>query len=206
MTKTRERIIKMAVRLFNRHGIGEVSTKRIAKSMGISPGNLHYHFRSKEDLVRAIWAIMEERLDAVWSDPAIAASEAAVAGFLRGLNTIFYEFRFFYLQLPMLVERDPVIGQRYAKRARRALERFREFTDAWMAAGIMRKLESEEERTLLIRNMWLVSQLWMYYWHTVCSGVKEKDIHEGMLQTLALYTPYLSEKSGKKIWKLVNRM
>lgn len=49
--KTRDRILETARQLFNDEGLAQVSTNRIATELDISPGNLHYHFKRKEDLV-----------------------------------------------------------------------------------------------------------------------------------------------------------
>ena len=49
--KTRDRILETARQLFNQEGLAQVSTNRIAADLDISPGNLHYHFKRKEDLV-----------------------------------------------------------------------------------------------------------------------------------------------------------
>ena len=49
--KTRERIVEVAIRLFNAEGINAVGVREIARTLGISPGNLSYHFPRKEDLL-----------------------------------------------------------------------------------------------------------------------------------------------------------
>ncbi|MCP4396089.1 MAG: helix-turn-helix transcriptional regulator, partial [bacterium] len=41
---TKSRIIKTAVRLFNEQGTRAISTRHIARELGMSPGNLYYHF------------------------------------------------------------------------------------------------------------------------------------------------------------------
>jgi len=60
--KTKELILDTGIRLFNEKGTAAVSTNQIAEACGISPGNLYYHYTSKEDIIRAIF----ERMFGVW--------------------------------------------------------------------------------------------------------------------------------------------
>lgn len=52
--KTRDRIIHSATELFNDQGERNITTNHIAAHLGISPGNLYYHFRNKEDIIHSI--------------------------------------------------------------------------------------------------------------------------------------------------------
>ena len=52
--KTRERILKTALKMFNERGIHGVGVRDIARQLEMSPGNLQYHFKKKEDLVVAL--------------------------------------------------------------------------------------------------------------------------------------------------------
>ncbi|MFN8512060.1 MAG: helix-turn-helix domain-containing protein [Chloroflexia bacterium] len=59
---TRERILDAALGLFNERGTAVVSTNHIAAACGISPGNLYYHFRNKEEIIRALF----DRMFVMW--------------------------------------------------------------------------------------------------------------------------------------------
>ena len=52
--RTRQRILDTTLALYNEHGEPQVSTSLIAAELGISAGNLHYHFRRKDELSAAL--------------------------------------------------------------------------------------------------------------------------------------------------------
>lgn len=65
--KTRARIVEEAKRLFNEAGYAQATTQALARRLGMSEGNLWYHFKTKAallDAVRAEYAdAIERRLE-----------------------------------------------------------------------------------------------------------------------------------------------
>lgn len=53
-TDKRERLVAAAVDRFHAQGFAETSLAEVAKAAGLSPGNVFYYFRTKEDLARAV--------------------------------------------------------------------------------------------------------------------------------------------------------
>jgi AcrR family transcriptional regulator len=51
--RSKERILRATLELFQVHGIQKTTTNDVARKAGISPATVYNHFGSKEDLVRA---------------------------------------------------------------------------------------------------------------------------------------------------------
>lgn len=70
---TKQIIIESAIKRFNSEGFGKVSMYEIAKDLGLSRGNLAYHFKDKDTLLTAItaqmWKKLEERREKTLSFP-----------------------------------------------------------------------------------------------------------------------------------------
>ena len=67
--KTRDRILECALLLFNQKGEPNVSTMEVANEMGISPGNLYYHFHGKEPLILGLFERFQSELAPLLDPP-----------------------------------------------------------------------------------------------------------------------------------------
>src|SRR3546814_20958657 len=68
--KTRDRILECALQLFTEKGEPNVSTMEVANEMGISPGNLYYHFHGKEPLILGLFERFQGELAPLLDQPA----------------------------------------------------------------------------------------------------------------------------------------
>ena len=69
MSETRRRILDTARRLFNEEGLSRVGVRDVARALEMSPGNLAYHFPTKDDLVEAlVFELRELNLATVFAD------------------------------------------------------------------------------------------------------------------------------------------
>src|SRR5215468_10516481 len=90
--KRRSEILRTALALFNERGTAAVSTNHIAAELGISVGNLYWHFADKDAIVRALFEEHAARFDTMWAPPTSANEAAAVmVGALRRTFTMSFE-------------------------------------------------------------------------------------------------------------------
>lgn len=55
MLSTKQRILNASVKLFNEHGVDAVRLQQIAEEIGISVGNLAYHYKTKDAIVESVY-------------------------------------------------------------------------------------------------------------------------------------------------------
>ncbi|MGH7282679.1 MAG: TetR/AcrR family transcriptional regulator [Polyangiaceae bacterium] len=159
--ETSERVLDAAIRLFNRSGTAAVTTNHVAAELGMSPGNLYYHYRNKEDLVRAAFDRMNDEADDLWKAP-FGPVGIDVARLLEGNLRLFRSYAFFARELPSLLHADATLRRRYAKiveRRRGEVER----ALAWLCEMQMMKDPGEEARARLVDACWVFSLFWLGY-------------------------------------------
>ncbi len=105
--RTRERILETALALFNQFGAPGVTTTAIAADMGISPGNLYYHFHSKEEIVETLFAAYRREIYATLAAPERHPAHAEdVRLFLHLVFEAIWKYRFIYRDLNELLSRS----------------------------------------------------------------------------------------------------
>lgn len=195
--RTRERILELALRLFNEHGEPNVTTTAIADEMNISPGNLYYHFRNKDDIVNALFEQYERDIDALLALPG-RRTEADVEDawlFLHLLFETIWRHRFVYRDLSDLLTRNRRIENRFKGILDHKTRAARSLCDGLAATGQLQASDFEIEA--LATNMVVVATWWLSYEYVRnARRFREPDyqtaaLARGAFQVLALTGAYL---------------
>ncbi len=104
--RTAERILAAALALFNRYGEPNVSTAQIAAELGISPGNLYYHYPAKDGLVNALYAQYRLALDGLLPAAGGVRNVEDAWFFVHSLCEQIWDHRFLYRDLNLLLSRN----------------------------------------------------------------------------------------------------
>jgi AcrR family transcriptional regulator len=104
-------ILETARKLFNESNTQAVTTNHIAKEMGISPGNLHYHYKNREEIIRLLYKDMREQMTLSVDELPNTLDELNIHQKL--LIGIQWEYRFFFREILFLFSRDSELEKTY---------------------------------------------------------------------------------------------
>jgi AcrR family transcriptional regulator len=104
--RTAERILEATLELFNRYGEPNVSTTAISAELGISPGNLYYHYPAKEELVNKLFGRYETALGELLRAADDVANVEDAWLFFHMLFELIWQYRFLYRDLNDLLSNN----------------------------------------------------------------------------------------------------
>ena len=205
--RTRSRILAESLRLFNQRGEARVTTGMIATALNMSPGNLYYHFRNKDQIVEQLFAAFEERVD-VQPQASIGGPEAIedLWLYLHLMLEGIWDYRFLYRNLDDLVWRNRRLRERFNRIIDRKFEAMVALCDGLVRARAMRARPAEIRA--LARNVLVVATYWLNYQSlraprgSAASPADDTDLGLGAFQVMALVAPYLVGEARRHLDRL----
>lgn len=208
--RTRERILKISLELFNRHGETNVTTGHIADELNISPGNLYYHFRNKDEIIHHLFANFEKVID-------VSPGEIADAGnvmedmwlYLHLMFESIWVYRFLYRNLDDLLTRDAKLKSHFNIIMGHKREAVISLCDALVKAKAMHA--AEDEVRALAENVLVVSTYWLNFEHLrarshgkfATEPEPEQHLSRGVYQVMSLVAPFLVGDAKKHLHYLM---
>ncbi len=190
--QTRQRILDASLAMFNAQGEPNVTTNHIADELEISPGNLYYHFRNKDDIIEHLFGRYEERMDEALAAPSGRLPE--LEDIWLQLHLVFeciWDYRFLYRDLVEIVARNRRLRLRFARILKRADERAHLVMRGLSQAGIMRGTADELEAAST--NVLVLSTFWLNYSAVRGDKDEQQAIRQGIIQVMMLLAPFLRD-------------
>ncbi len=190
---TRELILSTALALFNEEGLAEVGSVDIASVMGISPGNLHYHFKGKVLIIEELYARFESEmrmvLDAPVNNP-LQLEDNWV--YLYIIFEEIYDFRFFYRNLGWVFEKIPELAPQFARLLRAKEGAFDSLVSTLRGEGFIDLSDSEADA--LVQRLTMHYTFWLPHSDLRFPDMASKAlINRGVYAALIQVIPYWSE-------------
>lgn len=188
---TRDRILATSLELFNREGVAAVSTHRIATETDISPGNLHYHFKTKQQIVTWLFRRFEARIA-----PCLEAATGvtAIDDVWLTLHMTFEAidaYRFVYRDIPFVLHEYPDLEAPAQGLVMANLLASRELCARLTAAGVLRA--SVEDVEMLALQMVFTTTCWFTFTRLTPQNARSDPAGPGFAAyyTLTLLSPYV---------------
>lgn len=153
---TKEKIIQTSIKLFNEKGLKNITTNHIAKEMNISPGNLYYHFKNKEEIIIAIYDEMIKYMDNTWI---FETDYRAILSYLEKLADLNYKYRFFQYELVEILRNNEELRKKYNENTNKRLEEIKIVFFKLREFGLMDCHDKFIEK--LVDLIWVLSEFWL---------------------------------------------
>lgn len=201
--KTRDRILEVSLLLFNEEGESGLSSVDIANALEISPGNLYYHFKGKDAIIRALYDRFEEELRVI-----LRGSKGGVASiednwvYIYILLEEIYDFRFFYRDIAGLLSRYPDLAVRFRSLVAAKRNNIARIVDDLEKLGLIsvdKRLKSPlTDQIITTLTFWLAGD------------ALTKEVHDGpalihktVFQVMCLMVPYMNETGPAALARMI---
>ena len=205
--RTAERILEVTLELFNRFGEPNVSTTLISNEMGISPGNLYYHYPAKDELINTLFdryeAALNELLHA--SDGVHDVEDAWF--FMHTLFELIWQYRFLYRDLNDLLSKNRRLETNFQSVLKSKTSSVKTLLDSMSRAGAVsidsRELEVTATSMVVVLTYWLSFE----YVRDPRRALEPENAQAALLRgahhVLNLLVPYLEKNQRAHLQALV---
>ena len=202
--RTAERILAAAQGLFNRFGEPNVSTTTLSAELRISPGNLYYHFPSKDELVNTLFTQYQDRLL-----PLLAASDSVrdvedAWFFLHSLMELIWDYRFLYRDLGHLLSRNRLLETRIPVLLQHKQQALQTMLRQLQAGAQANAAEQSHiaTRMLVLLTWWLSYEYVLQPRSALKPGQEQSALLRGAYHVLMLLAPHLDAPAGAHLRQL----
>jgi AcrR family transcriptional regulator len=190
--RTRERILETALRLFNDFGEPNVTTTVIADELNISPGNLYYHFRNKDEIVDSLFADFEREIGETLAAPTRRPPDVEdIWLFLHLVFELIWKYRFLYRDLNDLLSRNRTLEIHFKQILAHKVKTAHVICEGLVGQGQMRATRGE--LSALAVNMVVVATYWLSfeYVRNPRRQNESETLANGVFHVMTLAAPFL---------------
>ncbi len=190
-TGNRERILASSIDLFNQSGAVAVTTNHIAQHLGISPGNLYFHFRNKEEIVFELFDMMCQETYLVWK-PARGMAASPMELIERSYE-VFWKYRFFHREMYHLRRKDPALAKRWKLHIAKTMRLLQSMYGQWVKDGVMRKISDPREMQMISDTVLITSSSFLQFFESPEKPATRRTIRAGLEHLMIFLMPYHTE-------------
>lgn len=202
--KTRDRILQTSLLLFNHEGEAPQTAVDISNALEISPGNLYYHFKGKDAIIRTLFGAFEDEMRVI-----LRGSRGGVTSiednwvYLYIILEEIYDFRFFYRDLGVLLDRYPDLAVRFralvAEKRRTITRVLHDLAESDVLQLDPRLKAALTDQIMMSITFWLAND-------SIGNEVHDGPslIHKTVFQVMCLIVPYMGEAGFDALSRMID--
>jgi AcrR family transcriptional regulator len=190
--------------LFNENDTLSISTNHIAKAAAISPGNLYYHFKNKEEIILSLYIDLSQIYSSQKSFEMIRISSNPIKQLQLNfdkMGELFYEYRFLLRDSMVIMALNPSLKELFVKNQQKRILQIQDILEFFVNENILvSSIKQHLEKRA--RLHWFITSYWQVFASTTGDVTKEsiKEAKEVFFEFM-IY-PYLTTK-GKNLLNVI---
>lgn len=158
---TKQKIIASSIKLFNRDGLTNVRLQQIADDVGISVGNLAYHYYSKEAIIKEIDHQLSELIapviDANRSFPSLMDFDTQLAHYYHLLTN----YSFYFLDILEIKRKYPKLYQKRKQYIHQIILQIENWFQLNTQNGILQSEPRTRHYKIIAHTIWMIITFYM---------------------------------------------
>jgi AcrR family transcriptional regulator len=204
--RTAERIQEVTLELFNRFGEPNVSTTLISAELGISPGNLYYHYPAKDELINALFERYERALNELLNASDGVRNVEDAWFFMHSLFETIWAYRFLYRDLNDLLSKNRLLETRFQAVLKNKSRAIRALLTGMSRSGAVnidtREVEPTAQCMVVLLTYWLSFEYVRDPRHALEPDNAQQALMRGAYHVLTLLAPYLEASQRQHLLQL----
>ncbi|RYU95177.1 TetR/AcrR family transcriptional regulator [Emticicia agri] len=204
---TKQRILQTALQLFNQYGVDTVTVRHIAKELGMSHGNLCYHFPNTDAIAETLYEQLIEELNNVIEEPSVF-NTINLQAFYTLAAFVFeklYKYRFLIQDFISLTRRNPRLKQKHRDLVASRRVFFRMGMEAGIQAGFLKPDIIKGQYENFFNQLFIIGDFWLASAEILFEGKEEDKLPTYLNIAFTLIVPYLTEKGLNEYKGLLNK-
>ena len=200
--KTKDKIVLASIDLFNRNGVVAVTTNHIAKDMGISPGNLYFHFANKEEIIRQIFRQMAAETYVLWKTKK-GQKLTHPLDLIEKNFELFWRYRFFHREMYFLRRKDSQLSKMWKLHVEKCLRIMTLMYKRWLKAGWMTPITAADEIHFLVNVMLATASTFLQFFESAERTPARKHAEVGKRYVARLLVHYTQSEMREDFEKFI---
>ena len=187
----KQKILETALKLFNESNTQTATTNHIAKAMNISPGNLHYHYKNREEIIRKLYLQLKDEMSLPVEE--LPKTIKALNEHEKLLIQVQWKYRFFFRELLFLFTRDEELKKMYIEDNLAHRGRIKMVMQNLIANNEL-QIDDEEKLEHLVDTILMSWQFYTSYIYTLGRCLDAKEVEKVITYTNNAMKQYMKEK------------